>query len=88
MATLKAMKEHRPAASCLKEFIVAVMSDPKCDVSRFERAAEEGGSVYAYIKASGAFLLLKHAMLAVDHHRPDDPAKFVAAFLSTTSQLL
>lgn len=86
-ACMSKLKSFRPHRSCLKRFITEVMTNPSMDVDSaspaFTKSDDTESSAYSFLKSHGAFILLKPALLAVDEHRPDDPAKFVASFLAT-----
>jgi hypothetical protein len=85
---IKLLHKERPGPEELQEFLLQAL-DGKTPVSTKPPSEElKDARVYDYLKSSGALLLLKPALLAVDRHRPKDPKAFIAEFLSSAVKSL
>eukprot|EP01050_Picozoa_sp_SAG11_P025825 SAG11_NODE_5967_length_1423_cov_1.439577_1_plen_88_part_00 len=86
MSALGALAEHRPAASEILLFLEAVLSGKKPPPVR---QREEGESrTYDYLLANGALALLKPALVCCARHRPENPRRYVALFVTTAVAML
>jgi hypothetical protein len=76
---VKALHRQRPGPAEVQQFLLAVLQDQ--DPPAVAEQADTDTRIYDYLKSNGAFALLKPALLAVDRHRPQNPALYMATFL-------
>ena len=86
ITALKALDAHRPAATEIQAFLLAVLDGkPPPPV-----AVRDGGSdpVFDYLVAAGARALLKPALVCCSRHRPANPRRYVSLYLAKAISML